>query len=47
MAAREAEKSADRNKANYDLKVREVKLDVGDRVLIRNVGFRVGWLFWV
>ena len=40
VAAREAEKSADRNKAHYDLKVREATLDVGDRVLIRNVGLR-------
>ena len=38
VAAREAQKSADRNKANYDLKVREATLDVGDHVLIRNVG---------
>ena len=35
VAAREAEKSADRNKAHYDLKVREDTLDVGDKVLIR------------
>ena len=40
VAAREAEKSADRNKVHYDLKVREATLDIGDRVLIRNVGFR-------
>ena len=40
VAAREAQKSADRNKANYDLKVREATLDVGDHVLIRNVGLR-------
>ena len=38
VAAREAKKSADRNKTNYDLKVREATLDVGDHVLIRNVG---------
>ena len=40
VAAREAQKSADRNKANYDLKVREATLDVGDHALIRNVGLR-------
>ena len=40
VAAREAQKSADRNKTNYDLKVREATLDVGDHVLIRNVGLR-------
>ena len=40
VAAREAQKSADRNKANYDLKVRETTRDVGDHVLIRNVGLR-------
>ena len=40
VAAREAQKSADRNEANYDLKVREATLDVGDHFLIRNVGLR-------
>ena len=40
VAAREAQKSADRNKTNYDLKVREATIDVGDYVLIRNVGLR-------
>ncbi|MCW4250032.1 MAG: RNase H-like domain-containing protein [Candidatus Thiodiazotropha endolucinida] len=40
VAAREAEKSANRSKTNYDLKVREATLDVGDHVLIRNVGLR-------
>ena len=40
MASNEARKSADRNKIHYDLKVREATLDVGDRVLVRQVGFR-------
>ena len=35
VASKEAQKAVDRNKANYDLKVREATLDVGDRVLIR------------
>ena len=39
VAARKAEKSANRNKAHYGLKDREATLDVGDSVLIRNVGF--------
>ena len=38
VAAREAQKSADRINANYDL--RKATLDVGDHVLIRNVGLR-------
>ena len=40
VASKEAQKAADRNKANYDLKVREATLDVGDRVLIRQVAFK-------
>ena len=40
VAASEARKSADRNKKIYDLKVREATLDVGDRVLVRQVGLR-------
>ena len=40
IASREAEKSAQRNKANYDLKVREAILNVGDRVLVRKVGLK-------
>ena len=40
VASKEAQKAADRNKANYDLKVREAILDVGDRVLIRQVAFK-------
>ena len=40
VASKEAEKSSQRHKANYDLKVREATLDVGDRVLIRQVGFK-------
>ena len=39
-AARESNKSGQRNKSNYDLKVRNSVLDIGDRVLIRKVGFR-------
>ena len=35
VASKEAQKSADHNKANYGLKVREATLDVGDRVLVR------------
>ena len=31
------QKAAERNKAYYDLKVREATLDIGDRVLIRQV----------
>ena len=40
VVSKEAQKAADRNKANYDLKVREATLDVGDRVLIRQVAFK-------
>lgn len=40
VAASEAKKSADRSKSNYDLKVREATVDIGDRVLIRNVGLK-------
>ena len=40
VASNEARKSADRHKRHYDLKVREATLDVGDRVLVRQVGFR-------
>ncbi|MCG8044577.1 MAG: RNase H-like domain-containing protein [Candidatus Thiodiazotropha endolucinida] len=40
VASNEARKSADKNKRHYDLKVREATLDVGDRVLVRQVGFR-------
>ena len=32
--------AADRNKANYDLKVRAATLDEGDRVLIRQLAFK-------
>ena len=38
IASKEAHKSAERNKLNYDVKVREATLDVGDRVLVRQVG---------
>lgn len=37
VASREAEKSALRHETRYDAKVRESTLDIGDRVLVRNV----------
>ena len=40
VASREAEKSALRHKTRYDAKVRESTLDIGDRVLVRNVGLK-------
>lgn len=40
VASREARKQARRYKQRYDLKVREAELQVGDRVLVRNVGIR-------
>ena len=40
VASKEAQKNSDRNKANYDLKVGEATLDVGDRVLVRLVGLK-------
>ena len=40
IASREAQKSAERNKLNYDVRVREATLDVGDRVLVRQVGLK-------
>ena len=40
VASKEAQKAADRNKENYDLKVREATLDAGDRVLIRQIAFK-------
>ena len=40
VASNEARKNTDRHKRNYDLKVREETLDVGDRILVRPVGFR-------
>ena len=39
-ASSEAQKNADRQKGYYDYKVRYVKLEVGDRVLVKNVGLR-------
>ena len=39
-ASSEARKKADRQKGYYDYKVRYVKLEVGDRVLVKNVGLR-------
>lgn len=38
VASNEARKSAEKNNRNYDLKVRETTLEVGDRVLVRQVG---------
>lgn len=40
VASREARKQGLRHKKRYDLRVREAKLEVGDRVLVRNVGIR-------
>ena len=40
VASKEADKNASRHKHNYDSKIREATLDVGDRVLIRNVGLK-------
>ena len=40
VASREAEKAAERHKANYDYRVREATLDIGDRVLARHVAFK-------
>ena len=40
FAYKSAVTSAARNKASYDLSIREATLDVDDRVLIRNFGFR-------
>ena len=39
-ASSEAQKKSDRQKGYYDYKVRYVKLEVGDRVLVKNVGLR-------
>ena len=40
VASKEANKYATRHKSNYDGKVREATLGVGDRVLIRKVGLK-------
>ncbi len=40
VASREARKQSRRHKKRYDLRVRNVKLEPGDRVLIRNVGLK-------
>ena len=40
VASQEAEKAAERSKLNYDLKVHEATLDIGDRVLVRQVAFK-------
>ena len=40
VAKSESEKKSRRNKDNYDMKARESKLEVGDRVLVRNVRSR-------
>ena len=39
-ASSEARKNAERQKEYYDYKVRQMKLEVGDRVLVKNVGTR-------
>lgn len=40
VASKEARRQAKRHKRRYDLKVRNVRLEPGDRVLIRNVGIK-------
>ncbi|PJE77797.1 hypothetical protein CI610_03272 [invertebrate metagenome] len=40
VATDEARKSAARNKNRYDMKIRDSKLESGDRVLVRKVGFK-------
>ena len=40
VASQEAQKSAERNKIYFDLKVREATLEIGDRVLVRQVAFK-------
>lgn len=40
LAVEHSDKTALRNKQRYDLKVRESTLQVGDRVLVKNVGIR-------
>ncbi|MCU7858926.1 MAG: DDE-type integrase/transposase/recombinase, partial [Candidatus Thiodiazotropha sp. (ex Lucinoma kastoroae)] len=40
VASSEAQKSAGRHKVRYDSKVRESTVDIGDKVLIRNVGLK-------
>ena len=39
-ASSEARKNAERQEEYYDYKVRHMKLEVGDRVLVKNVGIR-------
>ena len=46
VAQRESEKKAKKHKQYYDAKVRDSKLEVGDRVLVRNVTVR-GKINWV
>ena len=40
VASKEANKSATRHMSNYDCKVREATVGVGDRMLIRKVGLK-------
>ena len=40
LAAENSGESQEKNKKSYDRKTRENKLDIGDRVLIRNVGLK-------
>lgn len=40
IAAKEARKTGLKNKERYDIKVRETKLEQGDKVLVRNVGLK-------
>ena len=45
VAESEAEKSAHWHKTHYGAKVRDATLDIGDRVLIRNVGLNIDFRF--
>uniref|UniRef100_A0A8C6WVQ7 Gypsy retrotransposon integrase-like protein 1 n=1 Tax=Neogobius melanostomus TaxID=47308 RepID=A0A8C6WVQ7_9GOBI len=40
LASANAKKIADKNKRRFDMRVRESTLDIGDRVLVRNLRFR-------
>ena len=40
VASRESKRQAKRHKRRYDLRVRDVRLEPGDRVLVRNVGLK-------
>lgn len=40
LASKEAGRISDKNKSNYDQGVRFSRLEIGDRVLVRNVGLK-------